>query len=820
MRLACIVFLAGVFSVHWYDTLPSWWILGLVIGSCLLAIVKRWWRVAFALAGFFWAGVDANMARTLLLPLELTQQTVVATGVVTALPVVLEQGTRFGFRIERIDPYVDLTRAAATPVISLPTFSGLVRLSWYGPQVPLLNAGDRWRLVVRMRRPVGFSNPGGFDYERWSFQQHMVASGYVRKSLEQLPTITLQYPLGLVDQLRQRLADTIRRLLPHRPQTAALILALTVGVRSDLSADQWRTLQDTGTSHLMAISGLHVGFLAMLALVSVQSLWRRWYWGCARWPAQKVGTVAALLAAASYALLAGFSVPTQRALIMIAALLFGLLRGRTMLPGTSLTAAACAIVILDPRTPLEIGFWLSFAAVTAIQFLLLAPLTGNSITGKSTAWCLIRTQLAISLGLFPLLLFFFGSQPMLAPLVNLVAIPLTSWGIVPLALAGTAISTFSEPVATIILTLASWLIEWLMGVLHSIAVLDLKLHVSGEISLVALASAIVGVIWLGAPHPWSARWIGLLMFFPLLTTSPTRPLPGQAWITLLDVGQGLAVVVETATHVLLYDTGPRFGSTSDAGERVVVPYFRHRGIRHIDRIIVSHDDKDHAGGLDSIVRFLDVGDVLSSRPERLSVAADTKPCRSGQSWVYDGVAFSIVYPHRISDTDNDNNVSCVLQISVGNTAALLPGDLQHKAEKKLIATHPQSLASALLIVPHHGSASSSSVRFLDAVQPQLGLISAGWYNYFKHPRKTVVDRYRERGIDLLSTSENGAVRVQLTAHNINVLSCHRNQHQRHWNRHRATDSKGEAMPLPLPQHYRCQAPQTSPQKIRRLPATL
>ena len=543
MRLACIAFIVGVLGLHFCEALPSGWVLGSVIVCCLLVVVKRWWWAAFALAGFAWAAVDANSARAHLLPLELTGKTIVVTGMVVDLPVMLEQGVRFWFRVERIEPQHTKEASAAVPTAALPAaFSGLVRLTRYDRQAPTLSAGDRWRLAVRLRRPVGFSNPGGFDYERWSFQKNMVASGYVREFLAPLHSPAWSHPLDKVDQLRQRLADTIRRLLVHHSEPAALLLALTVGVRSDMSAAQWRTLQDTGTSHLMAISGLHVGLLAMLALMLAQSLWRRWYWGCARLPAQWVGAVAGLLAAIGYALVAGLSVPTQRALIMIAALMFGLLRGRTMLPGAALAAAACVIVALDPRAPLGVGFWLSFTAVAALQFLLLRA----DGLARITWGRIIRTQAAISLGIFPLLLFYFGSQPLLAPLVNLAAIPLAGWGIVPLALAGTAISTVSEPVGAWVLIFASWLIELLMAVLQVVAALELKVHVSGGISWAALAFAIVGVLWLGAPHPWPARWIGLMMLLPLLTTTPARPQPGQAWVTVLDVGQGLAVVIETA----------------------------------------------------------------------------------------------------------------------------------------------------------------------------------------------------------------------------------------------------------------------------------
>ena len=793
MRLACIAFLAGVLCIHGSSEPPSWLLLALVAIASSLAAVRRLWVVCLALAGFIWAGVDAGLARASLLPLELTKKTVQVTGEVVGVPTRLPDVTRFWFQVDRTEAALS---AADNFFVagSSHSFSGLVRLSWYERQAPSLAAGERWRLLVRMQRPTGFSNPGGFDYERWAFQQHMTASGYVR-DVDQAQRLKQQTQSRPMDRLRQRLADNIRRLLGERPETA-LVLALTVGLRSDLTSDQWQVLRNTGTSHLMAISGLHVGLISMLGFLLIQSVWRRWYWGCVRIPSQRAAAIAALLVALAYAAIAGFSVPTQRAVIMVAALVFGLLRGRKLLPGSALAAAALLIVMLDPRAPLSIGFWLSFMAVAALQFLLRQPAAAK--TSFITLRQAVRAQVAVSLGLFPLLLVYFGSQPALAPVVNLLAIPLTGWGIVPLALAGVATSTFSDVVANGLLISASWLIALLMQALHAVAAWDLQIHIVGYPGLMAGLLAVLGVVWLGAPRGWPSRWIGLLLLLPLLTTTPVRPQSAQAWLTVLDVGQGLAVVVETRNHTLLYDTGPSFGSRSNAGERVILPYLRYRGIDRLDTLIVSHDDSDHSGGAATIRRSLEISQVFTSRPESLEGAAR---CRVGQSWTYDGVHFEFLHPHVV--VANDNNSSCVLRISVGNTAALLPGDIQRRAERELVARIGRKLESEVLIVPHHGSAGSSTPAFLDAVKPELAVISAGWYNQFGFPRQSVKVRYAERCIDLLSTMEQGAVQLQLDRQGVEVLLRQRPDRQRHWNRQGFEVSSIPDHLQPPQTHYDC-----------------
>ncbi len=618
-----------------------------------------------------------------------------------------------------------------------------LRLSWYGG--PLVHAGEIWRLTVRLKSPRGFHNPGGFDYERWLFAHGIGATGYVRRSDGNR---LLEPPRG-IDALRGRLAAAIARSLGDS-SLSGLVRALALGARDGISPGQWQVLRRTGTAHLVAISGLHIGLVAGLLLWTGRRLWLRF--GTWRIDAGTVGAASALLGAVGYAALAGFSLPTQRALIMLAVSLAAWVWRRHASPWQGYSLALIGVCLRDPLAPLGSGFWLSFTAVAWILFVVANRL------GPARRWVeTLKVQAMLWLGMTPLMIYGFHQIGWTAPLANLVAIPLVGFVVVPLILTGClawwlwpdaaqALWHWAEGVLGGVWVWLAWLAQWSAGAWPLPAP-----------TLTGVVLASVGLGLLAAPRGLPGRWLGALLLIPLLSPPVERPPPGQLWLTLLDVGQGLAVVAETTRHVLVYDTGPRFSDRFDAGSDIIAPFLDGRGRRHVDLVVVSHADGDHRGGLVGLLRRFS-SPVVTSDPQALGLPA--AECRAGRSWRWDGVEFELLWPvSRGSGGGNDR--SCVLKITAaGGASVLLPGDLEAGGEAALVARYGSRLAARVLVAPHHGSRTSSTSAFLDAVRPALILVAAGHGNRFGFPHPEVVARYRQRG-RILTTADSGAIQVRL-----------------------------------------------------------
>jgi competence protein ComEC len=759
-----LAFAAGVGGLFLLPALPGRWILlalaAVALLSGLLAVFLRplralGWVAMAAAAGVAWAYVDACRVLCAPFPEDLVRRSVVAEGRIVSLPERTGTAQRFVLQIDRL-------RLDAAPI----RFRGRVRLSWYR-DAPALRAGERWRLTLRLKPPHGFLNPGGFDYERWLFQRGIAATGHVRAADS---AVLLDAGPGgqWLNRWRQGLRDRLDGLLPGGVP-AALVRALVLGDRGGLTPTQWEVFSHTGTSHLIAISGLHVGLVAGFVFLLVRLGWAQVPRLARRFGAPRAAAAAALVAATGYAGLAGFSVSTQRALVMLAVLLVATMAGRTLRPLSGLSLALLAVLLIDPSSVLSYGFWLSFGAVAMLFYAL-----GQRLAPPFAVLRWGRAQWAVALGLLPLLLLFFGRASLVAPAVNLVLVPL--FGLVlPLVLLSTALALAAGSAWA--LAPVAWLLEAGYGLLAAIAGSELaSLTLSARAGWVWLAAG-AGVLLLLAPRGIPARWLGAVLLLPMLLARPAAPRTGEAELMMLDVGQGLSVVVRTARHALVYDMGPRFPSGFNTGAAVLAPYLKHLGISSVDIAVASHADQDHAGGLGGLMRNMPLGRLLSGEPDDLDVPAE--PCRAGMNWRWDEVDFRFLHPWQPGAVGND--ASCVLRIATAGATALLTGDVGSGVEAALVARDASALRADVLIAAHHGSDSSSSAAFLQAVDPAWVWFSAGYANRYGFPNDAVVARVAAQGSATASTATDGAVSLLLPAARGPLLPRrHRLQDRRLW----------------------------------------
>ncbi|WPL17022.1 ComEC family competence protein [Thiorhodovibrio winogradskyi] len=744
-----VAFSAGIGAFFLQQRLPSGL---LVLGTCALltlaALRWRWPRLpALVVIGFGHAYWASSPLLGQPFPDSLLRQDILVEGRIAGLPDQTPERARWLFDIDQ-----------ASHQGQPPQLSKRVRLSWY-QGAPELQAGERWRLVVRLKPPHGFVNPAGFDYERWLFQQGIGATGYVRDSErnQRLETAPGGYWLN---RLRQQIRAQILSVLGET-RASALVRALVLGDREGLGPADWQVLTRTGTNHLLAISGLHIGLIAAAVYFLGRWLWAR-LGSLALWlAAPRAGAVAALLAAFGYSALAGFAISTQRALVMLAVVLVALLAGRQPRPLSGISLALLAVLLVDPLAVLSYGFWLSFGAVGALLYALGGRL---GQPGMIASWT--RAQWAVALGLLPLLLLLFGRASLIAPPVNLLAVPLFSV-LLPAILLASLISLASGWSGPLLLVGA--ILEQGFQWLTMLAELPWATLGLGERALWVWAAAFAGVALLLAPRGLPGRWLGLIYLLPLLLVRPLPPAAGTAAVTLLDVGQGLAVVVRSARHTLVYDLGPSFPSGFNTGSAVVAPNLRALGIGRLDLLVISHADRDHAGGLTGLLDEVAVARLLSGEPNELALKTTAgviaQPCQAGQRWHWDGVDFAMLHP-RAPDAHaklEGNDSSCVLKITTSGGSLLLTGDVGKDIETELAMRHGDALRADVLVAGHHGSATSSSRAFLEQVDPRWVLYSAGFANRYGFPAQEVVARIDGLGIPTLNTATTGAIALLLPA---------------------------------------------------------
>jgi competence protein ComEC len=736
MTLAAIAFACGAAALQWQAALPGWeWFVALPFLAVLTFFKPKFLPVLAFASGFLWAAACAQVRMADWLAPELESRDIDVAGVVSGLPSRTERGVRF-----------ELDTESAPDGERLPK---KLLLSWYGSglneDVPVereVHPGERWLLTVRLKRPHGNVNPNGFDYEAWLLERGIGATGYVRKgSLVGNRNGLSDY----IEKAREAVRDRFEKQLGATP-AAGILVALAVGDQRAISSEEWRLFNRTGVTHLMSISGLHVTLVSGLAAFLVAFGWRRAPALALRLPARKSAALAAIFGALGYTLLAGFAVPAQRTFYMVSVVALALWSGRIAAPSRTLALALAAAVAFDPWAPLSPGLWLSFGAVGIIFFVALKE--GN----RFVQWA--RVQWAITVGLAPASLLLFGQVSVAGPLANAVAIPVVSVVVTPLALAAAVL-----PVPQL-LDVAAWLVEWLLQFLEWCAALPGALWEQHVPPVWSVALALAGVAWLLAPRgvPW--RVSGLALMAPAFVLSPPAPPPGAAWITVLDVGQGLAVVVRTSAHTLLYDAGPAFGAEADSGGRVVVPVLRAAGVPRLDAVVLSHEDGDHIGGALTVLETFEAGMLRSSLPPAhpLNSLASAKRCAAGERWTWDGVRFEFLHP-AAERAWKRNDSSCVLRVEAAGRSMLLTGDLQRAGETALL--NSSNLKSDVLLVPHHGSRTSSTGPFIAAVAPRWAVVAAGYRNRFGHPSEQVLERYRAAGVEVRRTDREGALRVVL-----------------------------------------------------------
>jgi competence protein ComEC len=731
--MSAVAMLIGALFVQCLPTLPSRSIDALIAAIGLLCCLHRRLRLfAVCILAVAWTAWRADSALSQRLPRALENEEIVVTGIVHDLPRIRDDATRFEFVVD--------SASQDDRTIAL---SGLIRLGWYETP-PDVAPCERWRLHIKLKRPRGTINPGGFDAERYALEHGIVAVGTVRDSTE-----NAKLGQGIcIDDVRARVVATIEGALTGSP-SADLLPALAFGDQHAMNPEEWSIARATGVPHLIAISGLHIALFASFGVGLMRLLWK-----CAptltlRWPAPMMEAVASLVFAIAYALIAGFGLPTRRALVMIAAMLIANLTRRAHAPTHGLALAVVVLLIADPLCVLSAGFWLSFVGVGWLM-LCLQP-------ARRHHWRdMIRSQGVASIGLLPFGIWFFGQSSLIAPLANLVAVPVICFFVLPLGTLGALIATFWPTVGVPLLTATGFVLDGLWSLLETMSHMPGALWYFAEPSLPAFALAIAGAFWLLQPRGIPARALGALLFLPLLTPiRPTLP-PGTFDLYVLDVGQGLAMIVRTASHTLVYDTGPRYPSGFDLGEAAVVPALHALGVDRLDRLIVSHGDSDHAGGATAVITAFPT-DTESGEPDRLKIPASQ--CLAGEQWTWDGIAFRIVSPSLPLDA-HGNDRCCVLDIRSGDSELVLDGDITSAIEEKIAASLAPIVPHVVLQAPHHGSKTSSSDAFLDSLQPALTIFSAGYLNHFHHPNPDIVARYATKHLPTLNTAETGFIHIR------------------------------------------------------------
>ena len=775
--LAGLMLLAGVIALWCLGRSASfrgtlYFCLSVSLAVLLLAFLQGAWRAQARLAQALpeaWEGRDVRVVgQVVSLPS--------ATAGLAGAP-----GWRFEF---------ELTAAHAGPSVQDPPLllPSRLLLSWFaqaGEVAPSLGAGERWQFVVRLKRPHGLMNPYAFDHELWLFEQDLRATGVVRapaaSGLAHQPQRVAPAPPWSLDARRQRLREALQRQVPDAGR-AGVLAALSLGDQTAIARADWALFRDTGVAHLLSVSGLHVTMFAWGAQAVLGWLWRRSARLCGALPAPTAGRWAGVLAALAYALFSGWGVPAQRTVWMLASVAG--LRGlglRWPWP-LCLLGAALIVTVIDPFAISQAGFLLSFAAVG----LLMAssgdqqPQARNLPSQWRAVW---HSQWVATLGLAPLSLMFFQQISGVGLLANLVAIPWVSFVITPLVLAGAVLPGLwwaAEGCVQLLMAYLHWLASWPGGV-WTLPVAPWWAQLAG----------LLGGALLVLPLPWGLRALGPFFLLPLLWPAPPRPAQGQFELLAADIGQGTAVLVRTARHNLLYDTGPQYAPGIDAGQRVLVPLLRALGVTRLDVLMLSHRDSDHVGGAASLLAALPVG-VLHSSLEAghplLATAAHQQQqrCVAGQQWDWDGVHFELLHPQaeNYQQALKSNAMSCLLRVSTAGPdsgrSALLTGDIEAAQELALLQRLPTAaLRADVLLVPHHGSKTSSTEAFLAAVAPQLGVVQAGYRNRFGHPVPGVLARYQALGILTLASPDCGAWQWRSLD---GAWQCQRQQGMRYWHR--------------------------------------
>lgn len=771
----------------------TYWALGgfalILSGTCISGksspkVSSTWVFLGACLLAFSMTGLRAVHFQSQSLAPELEGKDISVTGIVASMPQSNDSGQKFRFMVE--DAQIGNLQ------VSLPKN---LYLSWYrgnwGKQGTAnefqkfpheLRAGERWQFNVRLKAPHGGLNPHGFDFELWLWDQGLQATGYVRAGKKDpTPTVvekTAWYPVEQARQIvRERIHEQVTRSGPlassdQGARFAGILAALVVGDQQGIDRADWDVFRATGVAHLMSISGLHITMFAWAAMMGVGGLWRRSAHLCLWMPAPRAALIAGVALAAAYAVFSGWGLPSQRTVWMLITVAALRLCAKEW-PWIMIWLLACAVVVaIDPWALMQAGFWLSFVAVG----ILFASTVNRSNPRRDTLWVrfvnLLREQWVITLALTPLTLLLFGQVSLIGLLANCLAIPWVTLVITPLAMFG-----LFAPYLWDVAAQAIALLSWALGEFSTLPWATLSRPQS---NLWLAVAGVMGGLLLVMRVPWSLRFSGFPLLLPVLLWQAPRPTHGHFELLAPDIGQGNSVLIQTAKHAFLYDAGPRFSSETDAGHRIVVPLLRSMGLQ-LDTLVLSHRDSDHSGGALSVLAFHPKAELRSSveNSHELQSVRPVQRCSAGQSWIWDGVTFDVIHP-RESDYSLDlpsNALSCVLRIGNGSQHVLLTGDIEKPQELGLVASGVD-LKADVLLMPHHGSKTSSSEAFLEAVSPAMAIVQAGYRNRYGHPAGLVMDRYAERGIRTFSSPSCGAFLWR--SEQASKWSCHRDRAMRYW----------------------------------------
>ena len=830
MRLTITAFIAGGSLLFFLPHIPQYWLpislalailsLGFVLTSSYSQKVRQVAVVAIAFTvGFAWNAHYAEKRLGNILVSDLEGHDLSIEGRVAALPQGGVDGAKFAFAVDKVMKGQQI----------IDRFPEKIYLSWQpawrNPQdIPEMIPGQRWRLKTKLKQPYGTLNPYTFDFERWSFHQNFGASGSVRSGL-----LLQAQDIGLMDfELRMELArwhlrKKIQNLLPSDARYVGVIIALVMGDQNAIDQEDWRVFNATGISHLISISGLHVTMLAGVGALLASFMWRRHYLPLLI-PVSKLAAIAGFLTAFIYAWLAGFQIPAQRTMFMVGVVSFALWTGRNPRSFDIWWWALFIVLLVDPMAPYTPGFWLSFGAVAAILYSmensagLLGVPTGKEFEVHWTDRAVkalheaFRVQTVVTLALLPFTLFWFYQVSIVSPLANAFAIPVVSYVVTPLAIAGALLPDF---VGRWLLLGAHFSMEYLAQLLHWMANWKWSVIWHQQPSWWALLLSGIGIVYAIKPgslsENWRSRIAALCFLFPLFIRFDNGAIgSGQFNATVFDVGQGTAVLIETSSKKLLYDTGPIQGKKNDAGQRILLPYLQGRGIHQIDRMVISHSDSDHVGGANTLLKHIEFSSMMGSLPSTnpLLENLQTKkvpsiPCRYGQQWIWDEVEFYIWHPHEHSLFEREysrkpNEMSCVLEVRNKNTSFWLTGDVEKQGEAEIVDRLTQIMLTQIgdreliFMAPHHGSKTSSSEPLLKRLMPDHAFAQNAYRNRYGHPHPTVVERYESLQIPFLQTPKTGAQIWRLGLDEAGLQIFWRDHSRRLWHRGKARPSKAKS----------------------------
>lgn len=756
MRWGIVAFFLGTWCSLSNAIIPS---LAVLIGCSVLTMamlyVAKTRLIGFFLFGLlapFWSLYSLNQQS---LDPQLESRIVSLQGTVASIPKVNQRSQSFEFLVDELAVDNQVWRSPKR-----------IRLTWYQTDITLM-PGQVWSLQAKLKRPYGLFNEGGFDYESWLFRHGIRAVGYVYKHA-QLEGVQGQ----LINRIRYTIAKDIDHYLPA--QWSAIVRALSLGDRSKLSPEQRDLIRDTGISHLFAISALHLGMIAGFVYLVVFHSCRMVIPLTSYMPAQYYAAVLSFVGALTYAALAGFSLPTQRALIMIALVLLKLHLGYRLSFLNTILIAAGVIILWDPLALLAADFWLSFFAVLMILYV-------TEYRHHPSSWFnyFLYIQLVMSIAMLPLVAFWFHQVPIYAIMTNLIAVPFVVFILLPAVLLTVTCMYVLPDVASFMFNIIIWLLQWFWMLLQNIATLPFATVPIYGASWFNVLLALLGVLILFQPRGLKYRYLAIFLFLPMLYPAKNQLDHQEFSITLLDVGQALSVLVQTDQHVLLYDSGARFSDRFNASDAVIIPVLKRSAISQLDKVIISHGDNDHIGGMTALAQAITIQEILTSVPQRLQ-KHHAKPCQAGQSWQWDGVQFDIIHPP--SDyAPTGNNASCVLHIYSSYGSVLLTGDIEKKAEQLIIKQLPQ-LSANIMVVPHHGSRTSSTPLWVKQVKPELALFPVGYKNRYGFPHAEVLERYQHYGAKTLISYKTGALTVHIKKTGISH-HAYRHENRRFWHTH-------------------------------------